>query len=190
MLDLLKRADADAPTPLAGRVLIFAGLDGFIKCKLPNGQVLVGVGETGAQGVAGADGAPGPQGVAGADGAPGPQGVAGADGAPGPQGVAGADGAPGPQGVAGADGADGAPGPQGVAGADGSGLVAAYAVGSYANLIGSGLIATGADVSTGLYKVKFSSTNVPTKMAAVTGTWRLMGYSLQTNEIGLFMRVA
>ena len=139
MLDLLNRDDADAPTPLAGRVLIFAGLDGSIRCKLPSGQVLVGVGQTGAQGVAGADGAPGPQGVAGADG---------------------------------------------------SGLVAAYAVGSYANLIGSGLIATGADVSTGLYKVKFSSTNVPTKMAAVTGTWRLMGYSLQTNEIGLFMRVA
>ncbi|MCP4002182.1 MAG: hypothetical protein GY727_14830, partial [Gammaproteobacteria bacterium] len=93
------------------------------------------VGATGAQGVAGNDGAvgatgpqglPGNDGAAGAVGATGPQGLPGNDGAAGAtgaQGVAGNDGAvgaTGAQGVAGNDGAVGATGPQGLPGNDGA----------------------------------------------------------------------
>lgn len=74
----------------------------------------------GAQGPAGADGAPGergPQGPAGQDGAEGPQGP---KGDPGPEGPQGPKGDPGPQGPAGADGAEGPQGPQGPPGEDGA----------------------------------------------------------------------
>ena len=67
----------------------------------------------GAQGPAGADGAPGergPQGPAGQDGAEGPQGP---KGDPGPQGPAGPEGPQGPEGPAGAEGAEGPQGPKG-----------------------------------------------------------------------------
>jgi len=73
-------------------------------------------GATGAQGASGAQGVAGPQGATGAQGVAGPQGATGADGIQGPQGATGADGIQGPQG---ATGADGIQGPQGATGADG-----------------------------------------------------------------------
>ena len=88
MFDLIQRAnDANVPTPLPGRVIVYAAETG-LRCRKHDGSDMEygGQGPQGVAGPAGADGAPGAQ---------GPQGVAGpagADGAQGPQGVAGADG--------------------------------------------------------------------------------------------------
>jgi curved DNA-binding protein CbpA len=90
-----------------------------------NQNLVVIIGPTGAQGVAGPagrdgrigiDGIPGP---AGADGAQGPAGANGKDGAVGPAGPAGPTGAPGASGSSGSAGPAGAQGPAGAAGAKG-----------------------------------------------------------------------
>ncbi len=88
MFDLLthETLGAEVPTPLPGRVILFANSAGTMCAKLPDGSVSVVRGEPGPAGQSNTPGPIGPQGAQGAQGAQGPQGV---QGVPGPAGVVG-----------------------------------------------------------------------------------------------------